>query len=253
MGSFHSHMKNIQELENGNIDKLKSELVQKEECEVKTYAVSGRSEDLELGSNQPVSSPIDPMHQFFLCVANYLLPYHHNEMDPHHNAEINSFLEHVDLPKEFKTSVWSLEDFEDNFQSQRDATWVWLVLTRILKIFVRIWKKKKNVVSTKDFVSKLKVWWVVFVNHSGRVIKNSEIKCVVGFLSKKTNYRIIDNWSLVEGKQLLFGVASWNNLSCLSNCDFYNSGSFKGRECSSRNHARQTTEFLLQWEVFSRK
>ena len=94
-------MKNLQELENGSIDKLKANLGQKEEYEVKTYGMKGRSQDLELGSNRPVSSPIDPTHQNFLGVAKDLLPYHYDEMDPHHNAEINSFLESVELTEEF--------------------------------------------------------------------------------------------------------------------------------------------------------
>ena len=102
-------MKNLQGLENGSIDKIKANLGQEEECEVKTYGVKGRSKDLELGSNRPVSSPIDPTHQIFLGIAKDLLPYNYNEMDPDHNAEINSFLESVDLTEEFKNNVRSLE------------------------------------------------------------------------------------------------------------------------------------------------
>ena len=85
MRFFAKHKKNIQELEKGSIDKLKAELGRKEESEVKTYGVKGRSKDLELVPNQPVSSPIDPIHEIFLGNAKDLLPYH-NEMDPHHKA-----------------------------------------------------------------------------------------------------------------------------------------------------------------------
>ena len=70
------------------------------------------------------------MYQFYLGFAKDLPPYNHNEMDPHHNAEINSFLESVDLPKEFKNSVRCLEAL--TFFKAKDATWVWLILARIL-------------------------------------------------------------------------------------------------------------------------
>ena len=102
MRSFDSLIKNLQQLENGSINYIKAELGQKEECEVKTYGVRGRSKDLELVSNGTVTSPIDPMHEIFLFNAKDLLPYHHNEMNPHHRDENCSFLESVALPKEFK-------------------------------------------------------------------------------------------------------------------------------------------------------
>ena len=109
MRSFDSHMRNIQELENGSIDKLRAELGPKEDCQVKTHGVKGRSKAFDVISNQPISSPIDPMHQIFLGVAKDLLQHHYNKMDADHKAEINSFLEYVDLPKEFKNNVRSLE------------------------------------------------------------------------------------------------------------------------------------------------
>ena len=109
MRSFDSHMRNIQELENGSVDKLRAELGPKEDCEFKTHGVKGRSKAFDVISNQPLSSPIDPMHQIFLGVAKDLLQHHYNKMDADHKAEINTFLEYVDLPKEFKNKVRSLE------------------------------------------------------------------------------------------------------------------------------------------------
>ena len=91
MRSFDSHMRNIQELENGSIDKLRAELGPKEDCEVKTHGVKGRSKAFDVISNQPLLSPIDPMHQIVLGVAKDLLQHHYNKMNADHKAEINSF------------------------------------------------------------------------------------------------------------------------------------------------------------------
>ena len=87
MRSFDSHMRNIQELENGSIDKLRAELGPKEDCEVKTHGVKGRSKVFDVISNQPLSSPIDPMHQIFLGVAKDLLQHHYNKMDADHKLK----------------------------------------------------------------------------------------------------------------------------------------------------------------------
>ena len=101
-------MKNLQELENGSIDKLKANLGQKRNAKSKLMAWRVEAKIWSFSSNQPVLSPIDPTHQIFLGVVKDLLPYHYNEMNTHHNAEINSFLESVDLTEEFKISVTSL-------------------------------------------------------------------------------------------------------------------------------------------------
>ena len=42
MRSFDSHMRNIQELGNGSIDKLRAELGPKEDCEVKTNGLEAK-------------------------------------------------------------------------------------------------------------------------------------------------------------------------------------------------------------------
>ena len=72
MRSFESHMINIQELEKGADDEIRSKSGRKAECEIRTQGVLGKSKILAVIPNQPLSSPIGPMHQLFLGVAKDL-------------------------------------------------------------------------------------------------------------------------------------------------------------------------------------
>ena len=117
MRSFDAHMKNIQELERGSVDELRVELGRKADCEIKTLGVKGKSKAFDLISNQPLSSPIDPMHQLFLGVAKDILLHHYERMRPEHKTEINIFIESLDLPKEFKNSLRKLDSLS-NFKAK---------------------------------------------------------------------------------------------------------------------------------------
>ena len=117
MRSFDAHMQNMQELERGSVDELRVELGRKADCEIKTLGVKGRSKAFDLISNQPLSSPIDPMHQLFLGVAKDVLFHHYERMRPEHKTEINIFIESFHLPKEFKNSLRNLDSLS-NFKAK---------------------------------------------------------------------------------------------------------------------------------------
>ena len=69
MRSHESHLLNLRELEKGSIREIQLKHGRKADAEVRTQGVKGRSILLSLIPNQPLSSPIDPMHQLFLGVA----------------------------------------------------------------------------------------------------------------------------------------------------------------------------------------
>ena len=117
MRSFDAHMQNIQELERGSVDELRVELGRKADCEIKTLGVKGRSKAFNLISNQPLSSPVDPMHQLFLGVAKDILLHHYERMRPEHKTEIKIFFDSLDLPKEFKNSLQKLDSLS-NFKAK---------------------------------------------------------------------------------------------------------------------------------------
>ena len=64
--SFDSHMGNIQELENGSIDKLRAEVGPKEDCEVKTHGVKGRIKVFDVISINPFRLQLTQCTKFFL-------------------------------------------------------------------------------------------------------------------------------------------------------------------------------------------
>ena len=130
MRSFDAHMQNIQELERGSVDELRVELGRKADCEIKTLGVKGRSKAFDLISNQPLSSPVDPMHQLFLGVAKDILLHHYERMRPEHKTEINIFIDSLDLPKEFKNSLRKLDSLS-NFKA-KEAKIMLLYLSPII-------------------------------------------------------------------------------------------------------------------------
>ena len=80
MRSYDSHLVNVSELEKGSIDELKSKYGRNADCEVRTQGVKGRRKILSVIPNQPLSSPIDPMHKLFLGVTKELLGYFYDKM-----------------------------------------------------------------------------------------------------------------------------------------------------------------------------
>ena len=117
MRSYDSHLVNLSELEKGSIDELKSKHGRNADCELRTQGVKGRSKILSVIPNQPLSSPIDPMHQLFLGVTKELLGYFYDKMFSSEKKELNEFLNLVLLPKELKNSVRGL-DFLSNFKAK---------------------------------------------------------------------------------------------------------------------------------------
>ena len=109
MRSHESHLFYLRELEKGSIRKIQLKHGQKADAEVRTQGVKGRSILLPLIPNQPLWSPIDPMHQLFLGVAKDLLVYLYDKMRVEHRGQLNTFLGSVALPKELENTVRSLE------------------------------------------------------------------------------------------------------------------------------------------------
>ena len=130
MHSFDAHMQNIQELERGSVDELRVELGRKADCEIKTLGVKGRSKAFDLISNQPHSSPVDPMHQLFLGVAKDILLHHYERMRPEHKTEINFFIESLGLPKQFKNSLRKFDSLS-NFKA-KEVKFMLLYLSPII-------------------------------------------------------------------------------------------------------------------------
>ena len=64
-----SHLLNISELESGSVEELRAKVGRKGNSKKRTQGVKGRSAILSIIPKQPLSSPIDPMHQFFWVLA----------------------------------------------------------------------------------------------------------------------------------------------------------------------------------------
>ena len=109
MRSFESHMINIQELEKGADDEIRSKSGRKAECEIRTQGVLGKSKIVAVIPNQPLSSPIDPMHQLFLGVAKDLFGHFYDKMPSVQKRDLNHFRSSIKLPRELKNSVRSLD------------------------------------------------------------------------------------------------------------------------------------------------
>ena len=75
MRSFEKHLLNLEALESGSIESYRAKYGRKVDAERKTQGVKGRSKLLSIISNQPLTSPIDVMHQLFLASAKDLLTF----------------------------------------------------------------------------------------------------------------------------------------------------------------------------------
>ena len=130
MRSPESHLLNITELENGSIEEIRARHGRKVDCEKRTQGVKGRSVLLSVIRNQPLSSPIDPMHQLFLGVGKDLLSFFYEQMKSEHKSELNKVLSDLILPIELKNTVRSL-DVLSTFKAKEVKT-VLLYLSPIL-------------------------------------------------------------------------------------------------------------------------
>ena len=109
MRSYESHMINLNELEKGSDDEIVPKSHLKAELELRTKGVQGRSKILTLIPNQPLSSPVDPMHQLFLGVTKDLLGHLYDKMLTNRKKDLNQFLSSMKLPCELKNSVRPLD------------------------------------------------------------------------------------------------------------------------------------------------
>ena len=107
MRSHESHLLNLRKLEKGSIREIQLKHGRKADAEVRTQGVKGRSILISITPNQPLSSLIDPMHQFILRVAKDLLVYLYDKMRVEHRGQLNTFLASVALPKELESTVRS--------------------------------------------------------------------------------------------------------------------------------------------------
>ena len=108
MRSADSHLINIRELESRS-NKMKSKHGPENDSEIRTQGLKGRSEILSLIPNQPLSSPVDPMHQLFLGVSKELFLFFYDKMHTNEKRELNEFFSSLKLPHEFKNSFRSLD------------------------------------------------------------------------------------------------------------------------------------------------
>ena len=107
--SYESHMSNLIELEKGSDDEIIPKSHRKAELELRTKGVQGKSKILTLIPNQPLSSPVDPMHQLFLVVTKDLLGHLYDKMLTNRKKDLNQFLSSMKLPCELKNSVRPLD------------------------------------------------------------------------------------------------------------------------------------------------
>ena len=78
MRTYGSHMINLIELEEGS----------EAQNELRTIGFQGRSKILILIPNQPLSSPVDPMHQLVLGVTKDLLGHFYDKMPTNRKTKI---------------------------------------------------------------------------------------------------------------------------------------------------------------------
>ena len=109
MRSYESHMSNLIELEKGSDDEIIPKSHRKAELELRTKGVQGRSKILTPIPNQPLSSPVDLMHQLFLGVTKDLLGHLYDKMLTNRKKDLNQFLSSMKLPCELKNSVRPLD------------------------------------------------------------------------------------------------------------------------------------------------
>ena len=109
MRLYESHMINLIELEKGSDDEIFPKSHRKAELELRITGVQGRSKILTLIPNQPLSSPVDPMHQLFLDVTKDLPGHLYEKMLTNWKKDLNQFLSSMKLPCKLKNSVRPLD------------------------------------------------------------------------------------------------------------------------------------------------
>ena len=109
MRSPESHLLIITELENVSIEEIRARHGRKVDCEKRKQGVKGRSVLLSVIRNQPLSSPVDPIHQLFLGVGKDLLSFFYEQMKSEHESELNKVLSDLILPIGLKNTVRSLD------------------------------------------------------------------------------------------------------------------------------------------------
>ena len=109
MRSPESYLENLKNLDEGSQQKLKTLNGKKSDFEKITQGVKGRSKIFSVIANQPLSSPVDTMHQLFLGVSRDLLTYFYDCMKADSKRKLNKILSGIQTPREIKRSVRSFD------------------------------------------------------------------------------------------------------------------------------------------------
>ena len=104
-------------MESGSIESYRAKYGRNVDAERKTQGVKGRSKLLSIISNQPLTSPIDVMHQLFLGVAKDLLTFFYECMISERKHRLNAFLSELSVPRELKNTVRTMDSLP-NFKAK---------------------------------------------------------------------------------------------------------------------------------------
>ena len=89
---------------------LKQKNGRRSDFEKETQGVKGRSTVFSLIPNQPLTSPVDVMHQLLLGVAKELLLFYYERLRHDKKVELDLFLSRNEAPKEFTRKICPLKD-----------------------------------------------------------------------------------------------------------------------------------------------
>ena len=131
--SYESHHVNLKALKSGSIEELKAENAG--DCKILTQGVKGFSKIFHLIPHQPLTSPIDTVHQIFLGVGKDLISYPYNSITNDRKPALNKSLQKIYLPKEIKRSVRSLELLK-NFKANELKCHLLCILPAVLPPFI---------------------------------------------------------------------------------------------------------------------
>ena len=100
-----------------------------------TQGVKGRSKIFSVIANQPLSSPVDTMYQFFLGVSRDLLTYFYDRMKAGSKRKLNKILLGIQTPIEIKRSVRSFDHLPNMKASELKVHLLYLA-PMVLPIFL---------------------------------------------------------------------------------------------------------------------
>ena len=112
------HLENLKALENGSQERLKKKNGRKSDFEMETQGVKGRSSVFSLIPHQPLTSPIDVMHQLFLGVCKDIFLYYYERLQKEKKRELDLIVSKIQAPKENHSKNTAVERY-CNLQSER--------------------------------------------------------------------------------------------------------------------------------------